>query len=221
MARHGERVAPAIAFLAWSLTVASGVWHGLDVRVTAALQAAVPSWWDPWLTVFSVLGLAEVTGLVALALALAMRASGRPHSRSAATRRAAAFVAGFAATFVVEAAFKMWLFHPGPEAGVYTVSGHTYEIAARSRIGAWLAALPVFLPSDLAAFANAYPSGHMARTTYLLAWLASDGAGRRRRLWSAVALAFGLAMAVSRVVLAEHWPSEVIGGALLGWAAAA
>jgi len=56
-------------------------------------------------------------------------------------------------------------------------------------------------------FAGAFPSGHVARIAFLAAvarvpaWLAVG----------AVAL-----MMVTRVYLAEHWPSDVLGGLLLG-----
>ena len=56
-------------------------------------------------------------------------------------------------------------------------------------------------------FAGAYPSGHVARIAFL--------AGvARLPLWLA---ALGVAlMMVTRVYLADHWPSDVLGGLLLG-----
>jgi undecaprenyl-diphosphatase len=56
-------------------------------------------------------------------------------------------------------------------------------------------------------FAGAYPSGHVARIAFL--------AGvARLPPWLAV-LGIGLMM-VTRVYLADHWPSDVLGGLLLG-----
>jgi len=63
------------------------------------------------------------------------------------------------------------------------------------------------IPFAHVAFAGAFPSGHVARAAFLTgvarvpAWLAV----------SAVAL-----MMLTRVYLAEHWPSDVLGGLLLG-----
>ncbi len=70
----------------------------------------------------------------------------------------------------------------------------------------------------------AYPSGHVARTVVLLgllAWLALQEIPRLRRPFVAptivVAAALGVAlMGVARIGAGQHWPSDVLGGALLG-----
>jgi membrane-associated phospholipid phosphatase len=70
----------------------------------------------------------------------------------------------------------------------------------------------------LAVSGGSYPSGHMVAVLVCLGGcLLVLGPGRRRWWWVVPAAAAGL-MATALVVTATHWPSDVVGGALLGLA---
>src|SRR5581483_875415 len=68
------------------------------------------------------------------------------------------------------------------------------------------------------AFHYSYPSGHT-----LAAFFFAVGAGflfRQRWVWS-IGLALAVAVGASRLYTGDHWLSDVVGGGLLGWGAAA
>ena len=58
---------------------------------------------------------------------------------------------------------------------------------------------------------QSFPSGH-ATTAFALAMVLAFLAPR----WSYVALVFGVVVAASRVILGEHYPSDVLAGAIVG-----
>ena len=72
----------------------------------------------------------------------------------------------------------------------------------------------------------AYPSGHSARTAFIslvlvFAIWSNKKLSRNLKLTLAfIILAFDILMFYSRIYLAEHWASDVIGGAILGFGVA-
>jgi len=100
----------------------------------------------------------------------------------------------------IEVLLKYVLPHPGPPA---EFSRHL-QLPAFFRFSTPLL-LHVSTPYS-------FPSGHMLRTTFLIGLASALWRWLRSLGWLVV-----LAMAFTRMYCNEHWMSDVVGGALLGW----
>jgi len=129
-------------------------------------------------SVVSLAGDATVTAGLALGLCLARLRAHRPDPW---------VPLAIAATVVVEVALKLAIPQSPPP----------HELSRSIEL----------VPAIHTGLPFAFPSGHLARSMFLLAAV-------RAPAWL-VAAGFVL-MALTRVYLAEHWPSDVLGGALLG-----
>jgi membrane-associated phospholipid phosphatase len=92
--------------------------------------------------------------------------------------------------------------------------------AAVGRVRPWIAMslpAPIGAPHD-----GSFPSGHAAGAFCVATFLAVvmpgffPGSPWRARLWSAGAMTIAATIALSRVYLGAHFPTDVLGGALLG-----
>ena len=80
-------------------------------------------------------------------------------------------------------------------------------------------ARPELWPRLLAVGSAAFPSGHaLAAATFYpaLAWLLSEGRPGGRRVLMGLAVLIALYVGVGRLYLGVHWPTDVLGGWLLG-----
>jgi membrane-associated phospholipid phosphatase len=125
-------------------------------------------------------GLTEITVGIALGLAVA---------RARRSRRDALVPLFIVAVIAIEALLKLVIPHAPPPLD----RSRTIEL----------------LPHVQVAFASSFPSGHVARITFL----AGIARGWPRWLPALVVIL----MIASRLYLGEHWLSDCLGGVALGW----
>lgn len=180
----------ATVFLALALLVAFGATRGIDLATTLAFQSVASDALDLLVNWHTVLGQLAVTLPAAALLAVVVwrRFGGW------------AWLAPLAilATGGIELAFKYALEHPGPP--------DEFIRAFFDPLG-----VRVHAPSS-------FPSGHLARLTFLAVLLA--GMFPSRAAWAA-AVAFIGATLFARVYIGDHWISDALGGLALGATVAA
>ena len=160
------------------MLVALGAVRQLDRELVDLVQSVRAPWLDLFASAVGIFGQAEVTGGIALGVAVA---------RLRRRQRDAWVPLLLAAVFAAEVALKTAVAQPIPPK----------ELSRSIEL----------IPFAHVAFAGAFPSGHVARAAFLTG-VAHIPA------WLAVCLM--ALMMVTRVYLAEHWPSDVLGGLLLG-----
>lgn len=178
-------------------TVDLRLWTAFDLTITQFLERLVPRSLDLWLSLFSLIGSAEVTGLFILAYALFVCA---PALR-------VRFVVLFILIALLEWIGKTVINQPGPP-GMY------YHYM-----------LPFSFPTASVETPFSFPSGHSARSVFvtivLVVWIRQSRVGGRwKQALLGVVTVGEIIMLVSRVSLGEHWSTDVIGGALLATALA-
>jgi undecaprenyl-diphosphatase len=146
--------------------------------------------------VFSVLGSFEVTGVIAGIATLYFFFKKKYGI-------AFAFFC-FILILPVEMFGKNFWYHPGPPETFFRKSFH------------------LVLPSGFVRTDFSYPSGHSARSVFLafLIFFLIPKTNSRRAYYRFLIFVFLGVMLSSRIILGEHWATDVIGGSLLGVAIA-
>ena len=174
------------AFVLLSAVAGAGWTHRLDLFLVRTAQSRASGFLDAAGSLISAPGALEFTGVLLVVLVVGLFLNGR--RRLAGRLLLASLIAS-----LVELSLKLLLpVPPVPES---------------------LARIEDFAPLATIEQPYPYPSGHMLRSTVLLGavYLLSRSKGL-----GAILAVYLAAMGASRIYLGVHWPSDVIGGFLLG-----
>ncbi len=182
------------SFVLFSYLVAKEIFTKFDFDITVKFQDNISRRFDYIFSVFSLLGMVETTGIIWLftgAYLLIKR-----------YWLALLSLGLLPLALALEVFGKVFLYHPAPP--------HLF----------YRGVLDVTFPSHFVHTNYSYPSGHMLRTAYLITFFILFlyfRTGIKRQLFlGSLLLGIFVVMTISRIYLAEHWTTDVIGGALLG-----
>lgn len=183
-----------IAFIYYSYLVAKETFTQSDFDYTVKLQDKLPRGVDLFFSFFSILGSAEVTGIIwffILILTLFKRFW---------LTAVSLFLLPLALS--IELFGKLFVHHPAPPYLFYR------------------GVLDVNFPLYFSHTDYSYPSGHETRTAFLVVFLICYFFFRKGKHFQfftlPILIGILIIMTISRIYLGEHWTSDVIGGFLIG-----
>lgn len=182
------------AFIYFSYLVAKETFVQIDFDLTVKFQDKISRRFDLLFSYFSILGSAEITGIIWTVIFFLMVI------KRFWVTAASLFLLPLA--LAIEIYGKLFVHHPAPPFLFYR------------------GVLDVKFPLQFTHTDYSYPSGHETRTAFLVVFLMCFFFFRKNTFFQSIAqpLLLGILaiMTISRIYLGEHWTTDVIGGFLIG-----
>lgn len=182
------------AFFFFTILVKKDLFTGIDFNLTVKMQDKVPKRIDPVLEIFSFLARGEFVGVV-LVIFLLLRKKIQNIS----------VIFFFVVAHMIEFFGKKFVHQPTPPFLFYRAAD-----------------LPLFRDYINPGFS--YPSGHTLRAVFIsvillyVVYSSKKRTDLSKHAFLAIATLFILAVGLTKIILGQHWPTDIIGGGLLGLA---